>query len=231
MQQFFRQGFDLVREGGGEQQVLTLRRQLRQHAADIMDKAHIQHAVRFVQHQHFHLRQVDGVLMRQIEQTARRSDQHIDAATQFHHLRVNADAAENHQRTQVEVFAVVAYVFADLRRQFARRRQDQGAYRTAAFRAARLGAEPLQQRQGKAGGFAGAGLGARQQIASGQHHGNRLTLDRRRFTVALFSDRAQNIGTQAERVKRHVRVLLRSALAVEYGVVFRGNMTPACADV
>ncbi len=39
VQQFFRQLFDLIREGRGEEQVLTLRRQLRQHAANIVDKA------------------------------------------------------------------------------------------------------------------------------------------------------------------------------------------------
>ena len=141
--------------------------------------------------------------MFQIEQTARRGDQNIDAAAQFHHLRVNADAAEHHQRTQLQIFAVVAHVFANLGGQFARRGQDQGAYRTATAARGSLSRELLQQRQRKAGGFAGTGLCAGQQIAPGQHHRDRLALDRRRFTVALFSDRTQNIGAQAERVKRH----------------------------
>ncbi|MNS88208.1 hypothetical protein D3C72_1221740 [compost metagenome] len=73
-QQFFRQPFDLVGEGRGEQQVLTTCRQFRQHATNIVDKAHIQHTVRFIQHQDFNLIQFDRVLMFQIQQTARRGD-------------------------------------------------------------------------------------------------------------------------------------------------------------
>ncbi len=53
MQQLFSQRFDLVGEGRGEQQVLTARRELSQHAANIVDKAHVEHAVGFVQHQNF----------------------------------------------------------------------------------------------------------------------------------------------------------------------------------
>ncbi|MNV48227.1 hypothetical protein D3C71_1401230 [compost metagenome] len=73
-QQFFRQTFNLIREGRGEQQVLTTRRQFSQHATNIMDKAHIQHTVCFIQHQDFNLIQFDCVLMFQIQQTARRGD-------------------------------------------------------------------------------------------------------------------------------------------------------------
>ncbi len=121
IQQLLGKSFDLIGEGGGKQQVLAFRRQARQHAADIVDKAHIEHAVRFIQHQHFHMGEIDRVLLRQVEQTARRRHQQIDAAAQLHHLRIDADAAEYHQRTQVQVFTVVADVFADLRRQFTRR--------------------------------------------------------------------------------------------------------------
>jgi N-glycosylase/DNA lyase len=70
----------------------------------------------------------------QIQQTTRRCHQDIDAAAQLHHLRVNAHAAENHQRANVQIFAVITHVLADLRRQFARWRQDQRTHRTTAFR-------------------------------------------------------------------------------------------------
>ncbi len=66
-QQFFRKRFDLIREGCGEQQVLTFRRQLSQHAADVMDKAHVQHTVRFVENEDFHAVEFHGVLVFQIE--------------------------------------------------------------------------------------------------------------------------------------------------------------------
>ena len=45
-----------------------------------MDKAHIEHAVGFIQHQRLHLRQADGALVHMIEQAARSGDDDIDAA-------------------------------------------------------------------------------------------------------------------------------------------------------
>jgi hypothetical protein len=42
---------DLVREGRGEQQVLALLRQQGEHALDVADEAHVEHAVGFVEHQ------------------------------------------------------------------------------------------------------------------------------------------------------------------------------------
>ncbi|CCK17878.1 hypothetical protein BN136_3888 [Cronobacter universalis NCTC 9529] len=163
-QQFFRQRFNVVGERRGEQQVLTLRRQLRQHAADVVNKAHVQHTVGFIKHQHFHLVELHGVLVFEIEQTARRCDQHIHAAAQFHHLRVDAHAAEDHQRADIEIFAVFAHVLAHLGCQFARRGQDQRAHRAATVRVRLVRRQALQQRQRKACGFAGAGLGAGHQI-------------------------------------------------------------------
>ncbi|CCJ88038.1 hypothetical protein BN133_4415 [Cronobacter dublinensis 582] len=163
-QQFFRQRFDVVGEGRGEQQVLTLRRQLRQHAANVVNKAHVEHAVGFVEHQHFDLVEFHRVLVFKIQQTARGGDKHIHAAAQFHHLRVDAHAAKYHQRADIEIFAVFAHVLAHLGCQFARRGQDQRAHRATALRVRLTGGQALQQRQREACGFAGAGLGTGHQI-------------------------------------------------------------------
>ena len=133
-QQFVCQTFDLIREGRGEQQVLTLGRQQRQHFTDIVDKAHIQHAVSFIQHQCFHFCQRNGVLLNQIQQTAWRGYQNINPTTQLDHLRVNAHATEYHQRAQRQVFAIFAYVFPYLSGQLTGRRQDQRLNWTTAIR-------------------------------------------------------------------------------------------------
>ncbi|STV41259.1 Uncharacterised protein [Klebsiella pneumoniae] len=58
---FLGQALDLVGEGRREQQVLSTRRQFGQYATDVMDKAHIQHTVRFVQHEDFNFIKTDGV--------------------------------------------------------------------------------------------------------------------------------------------------------------------------
>ena len=85
-----------------------------------------------------------------------------------------------------------------LRRKFARRHQDQAA------RAARLGClrsaagKVVQDRQGKAGGLAGAGLRRSEQVAAGQHLRNRLRLDRGGRGVAGIGNRTQNGFDQRE---------------------------------
>lgn len=66
-----------------------------------MDKAHIQHTVRFVQHEDFNFIKTDGVLMFEVQQTARGGDEDVDAAAQLHHLRVDTHAAEDHQRANI----------------------------------------------------------------------------------------------------------------------------------
>jgi hypothetical protein len=58
--------------------------------------------------------------------------------------------------------------------------------------------QALQQRQGKAGGLAGAGLRRAEQVAAGEDDGNRLRLDGGRDGVALVCDRARQLGIKAE---------------------------------
>ena len=203
MQQLFRQRLDVVREGRGEQQILAFRRELRQHAANIMNKAHIQHTVGFIKHQDFNLVQADGILMFKIQQAPRGGHQNIDAAAQLHHLRVNTHPAKNHQRANIQVFAVIANVFTDLCRQFTRWREDQRAHRATAFSMRLFLNQMLQERQGKARRFAGAGLGAGHQIASLQHRRDSLLLNWGWLKVTLLGDSAQDIRVQAKGIKRH----------------------------
>ena len=61
-----------------------------------------------------------------------------------------------------------------------------------------VGRQAVQDRQGEAGGLAGAGLGAGQQVAAGQHGRNRLGLDRGGDGVAVFGDGANDGFGQAE---------------------------------
>jgi len=56
----------------------------------------------------------------------------------------------------------------------------------------------LQDRQGKAGGLAGAGLGAAHHILAGENDGYRLHLDRRGRRIAGFFHGPQQFGPQSE---------------------------------
>ena len=54
-----------------------------QHALDVVNEAHVEHAIGFVEHEDFEVRQIDGaLLLHVVEQAARRGDDDIDAAAQ-----------------------------------------------------------------------------------------------------------------------------------------------------
>ena len=101
MQQFLGQALDLVGEGRREQQVLSTRRQFGQYATDVMDKAHIQHTVRFVQHEDFNFIKTDGVLMFKIQQTARGGDDNMRGMLQGISLGAKGLPAAEHQNLDV----------------------------------------------------------------------------------------------------------------------------------
>ena len=204
----------LVGKSRREEQVLALRRQQREDAADVGDEAHVEHAIGLVEHQDLDAPQVQGLLPRVVEQAPRRRHQDVDAAAQRVDLRLHADAAEDHGGTQCKVPAVGAHILVDLRRELARRGDDQRADGMARRRMAVVCArgEALQHRQREPGGLAGAGLRGAEQVAAAQYDRNRLRLNGGGPRVALLGDRAQQLGAQAEGVERRSNgVLLKSA--------------------
>ena len=108
---------DLVRERRREQQVLPLRRQQREDLADVVDEAHVEHAVGLVEHEDLDLAQVDGLLLHVVEQAARASRRGCRRrARSCVDLRIDADAAEyDGDRLELDVLAVGAHAFLDLR--------------------------------------------------------------------------------------------------------------------
>ncbi len=203
VEQAIREALDLVGERRREQQVLPLRGQQREHALDVRQEAHVEHAVGFVEHEDLDPREIDVALSVMVEQPAGRRDEHVDAAAKLPHLRTEAYAAEHRHRGELEMLAVQPHGLLHLRCELARRRDDQRANRLA--RAASAGDEgrglrgkSLQHRQHEAGSLAGAGLRAGEQVAAREHRGDRLHLDRGGLLIALFLDRAQQRIGQAE---------------------------------
>jgi hypothetical protein len=117
---------------------------------------------------------------------------HVDARTESALREVIA--------AQRQVAAIVFHAGADLGRQFARGGENQGAHRAASARGL-FRAQALQQRQGKAGGLAGTGLGAGENVAAFENDRNGLALNRGRIAVALFGHGTEQFGRQAERIK------------------------------
>src|SRR3990170_1193302 len=175
---------DLVGERGGKEQVLPLSGQQREDLADVADEAHVEHAVGLVQHQDLDPGQIHGPLPDVVQQPSGGRHQDIHAAAQGVGLGGEADAAEDHGGLERHVLAVDAHALLHLRGELARGRENERADR--APRALWLRIQALQQRQGEAGGLAGAGLGAGQDIAPLEDHGDRLDLDGCGYAVAFF---------------------------------------------
>ena len=195
LQQALSQGANLVGEGGGEQQVLTLGRQQRKDLADVADEAHVQHTVGFVQHQDLHFVEANGVLLVQVHQTARCGHQHVYSLAQLHHLRIDFHTTEDHGGLGRNVLAVQIHAVVNLCGQFTGRCQNQ---RTGALTGARVFSQALQQWQGKAGGFAGTGLGCSHHVLAGQNRRNGLGLDGGRGFITLIGRGTNQLLGQTE---------------------------------
>ena len=91
---------DLVAEGGREQQALLVLGHQGQDLLDVVDEAHVQHAVGFVQHQQLDGGQVEKALLLQVEQAAGGGHQDVDATFHGVDLRVHAHTAEDHRGGQ-----------------------------------------------------------------------------------------------------------------------------------
>ncbi len=187
----------------------------REHLLDVVDEAHVEHAVGLVEDEDLDVREVERALAVVVEQAPGRGDEDVDAAAQLVDLRLHADAAEHDHAGQLGVLAVGANALLDLRRQLARRRQDEGADRQlaawTAMRAAwwpfvalrRLHHQAVQQRQHEAGGLAGAGLGAAHDVAAREDGGDGLRLDGGGRGVAGFVHGTQQRLGEAEGIERH----------------------------
>src|SRR5205823_1904201 len=126
------------------------------------------------------------ILAPQIEQPAGRRYDDIDTAAERSHLRVLVYASVDHGMPQSSMPAVGGETDADLARQLACRRKDQGPHLAVAILSGRgLLAETLQDGQREGGGLAGAGLRAAEQVASFERRRNRLDLNRRGDGVAF----------------------------------------------
>ena len=105
------------------------RRQRLGDAADVGPEAHVHHAVGFVEHEHLELREVADAAAHVIEQPARRGDDDVDAGLEGALLRLHRHAAVDGDARDGRVIREALDLVVDLRRELARRREDQRARR------------------------------------------------------------------------------------------------------
>ena len=159
-----------------------------QHAPDVGQETHVEHAVGFVEHQILEAAQLRVRLPEMIEQPSRRADDDVDAAAEGVLLRAHADSAIHGKAADGRVNRKVLEILDDLRRQLARRRNDEraGRARTAAW----LLHQAVEYRQKKRRGLSAARLGACEEIAACERRWNGVGLNRCRFLKAEVFDTA-----------------------------------------
>ena len=155
-----RQRLDFGRHGGAEQQRLTVARHLFDNAVQLRREAHVEHAIRFVEHQRLEIREIDVALLEVIEQSSRRGHHDVDAAAQRTLLRFVPNAAKHRDHIHRSVLGILANALLDLETQLAGRRENQNA------RPTRTAQQTVYHRQREAGRLASARLGKADQIAA-----------------------------------------------------------------
>ena len=160
-------------------------------ALHVRQKAHVEHAVDLVEHQHVDSAQGQVALFEEVEQPARRGHDHIDSPVKILPLPAVAHAAVNHGGAQVGELAEVTEGFLHLHSQLAGGLEDEATQRSMAL-------EALQNRQGKGGRLASAGLGGANHIAAGEHHRDGLHLNGSRLGVAHLLHRVGHCVREPE---------------------------------
>ena len=146
-----------------------------QHAPDVGQEAHVEHAVRLVEHQHLEAAQGRIGLPEVVEQAAGRRHDHVDTRAEGVLLRTHAHSAEDGEGAHGRVHRELLEVRLDLGRELPGRREDERPRG-----APRLVHQSMQDGQPEGGGLAAAGGGAGEDVASLHRRRDGLELDRRR---------------------------------------------------
>ena len=185
---------DRLGHGRREEQALAFLGQHVGNALERHDEAEVHHLVGFVEHEDLDIAQGQRALVDQVEQAARGGDQDVDPAGEGAGLLAHRHAAEDALDAEVQVLGIAAHVLGDLGGKFAGRRKHQHPARRIHARLG-IGGEAVQRRQREGCGFAGAGLGDAQNVASFEQSRNGLLLDRGGIGIALgFKRTKEGLG-------------------------------------
>ncbi|OCC07233.1 hypothetical protein A3Q37_06966 [Streptomyces sp. PTY087I2] len=170
--------------GGREQHRLALGRQHRDDALDVGQEAQVQHLVGLVEDEPADVGEVELALARQVQETARGADDHIDALLEGLDLGLVRPAAVDRENADVTDLAGREQVVGDLGAQLAGGDDDERLRRVGQL----LGLGPpgldvggdghaLQEREAEAERLSGAGLGLADDVGAGEGDGERQLLD------------------------------------------------------
>ena len=203
-----RELFDLGREGGREHEALTVRRKKLQDARYVREKAHVEHAVGFVEDDHLHLRELHGLLFDVVQEAPRRRRKDFKPAAQHVGLRTDVHPSVDDPHAKRRLFGVSLEVFRNLNGKFARRRQNEGAHRVARGRHRSVGLRKnaREKRQSETRGLPGPRLRRPHHVAPCEHDGDGLFLNRRgRLVAHAFNGRKKTRIKMKIGKRRHLR--------------------------
>src|SRR5204862_3475000 len=157
---------------------------------DVVDEAHVEHAVGLVEHEKFDLSELQAVALHEVEQTAGGGNHDFDALHDRADLTSHRYTADCQRRGQAHVAAIDIKAFQNLSRQFTRRTEHECA---AGFglRLDTLLQNPVQDRKRESCGFAGTGLRDAYDVTAGKRERNGLSLDGCGREVIFFLERTR----------------------------------------
>ena len=118
---------DILGHRRREEQRLPPDRQFGDDLPDVVDEAHVEHAVGLVEHEKLDLAELEPVALHEIEQAAGRGHHDFDALHDGADLTAHRDAADRQRRGEAHVAAIGVETVEDLPGQFARGAEHQHA--------------------------------------------------------------------------------------------------------
>ena len=165
---------DRLRHGRGEEQGLTVLRDLPKDQFDVVAEAHVEHLVGFVQHNDFDVVEPERAALEVVHDASRRADDDVDAGLECAELAFDRLAAVDRQdRDAGEVGKEVGELLGDLDGEFAGRAEHDGLHGP-------LGrVDLLDDGDAECGCLAGTGLRLRSHVTAGLDEGDGECLDGR----------------------------------------------------
>ncbi len=171
-------------------------------ALDVRDETHRQHAIRFIEHQHLDLGEIDVALLLEIQQSARGGHQDVQVLDQLFALLLVIHATDHARHVERGEARQCLGIFFDLQRQLAGGRDDQRTRRARLLAVRRLLLEEIGEHRDQEGGrLAGAGLGLAHHVAAEQRVHQRFGLDRGAVLEPFGVDGAHQRQRQIEIVE------------------------------
>ena len=196
-----RQGLDFGRHRRAEEKRLPIRRDLGDDAIELRRETHVEHAIRFVEHQNLEIIEDDVLPLHVIEQPARRRDNDIDALAELLLLRVQRHTAVDRDDPDLGMASVFLEALFDLNAKLASRSQNERAnsvFRDAGAVVCHAVEQALDNRKSEAGGLARPRLCETDEVPPPQGKWNCLVLNRGRSRVARIANRVEELGNQTE---------------------------------